>query len=150
VRRGNTGGPDHLSFDRAGVPGFNFIQDPIEYGTRTHHTDADTFERLVLDDLKQAATVVAFTVYHLATRDEMMPRKPPPPEPMHVKFDCRGELFAHLYVDGLRTFTTAVRLGFEGYPRTLIERRKPRLLQRRDMQKHILAAIVRRDEAEPS
>jgi hypothetical protein len=79
VRRGNTGGTDHLSFDRAGVPGFNFIQDPIEYGTRTHHTDADTFERLVLDDLKQAATVVAFTVYHLATRDEMMPRKPPPP-----------------------------------------------------------------------
>jgi hypothetical protein len=79
VRRGNTGGTDHLSFDRAGVPGFNFIQDPIEYGTRTHHTDADTFERLVLDDLKQAATVVAFTVYHLATRDEMMPRKPAPP-----------------------------------------------------------------------
>jgi Iap family predicted aminopeptidase len=79
VRRGNTGGTDHLSFDRAGVPGFNFIQDPIEYTTRTHHTDADTFERLVLDDLKQAATVVAFTVYHLATRDEMMPRKPAPP-----------------------------------------------------------------------
>jgi Zn-dependent M28 family amino/carboxypeptidase len=79
VRRGNTGGTDHLSFDRAGVPGFNFVQDPIEYGSRTHHTDADTFERLVLDDLKQAATVVAFTVYHLATRDEMMPRKPAPP-----------------------------------------------------------------------
>lgn len=79
VRRGNTGGTDHLSFDRAGVPGFNFIQDPIEYGTRTHHTDADTFERLVLDDLKQAATVVAYTVYHLAMRDEMMPRKPAPP-----------------------------------------------------------------------
>lgn len=76
VRRGNTGGTDHLSFDRAGVPGFNFIQDPIEYGTRTHHTDADTYERLVLDDLKQAATVIAYTVYHLAMRDEMMPRKP--------------------------------------------------------------------------
>jgi carboxypeptidase Q len=77
VRKGNTGGTDHLSFDRAGVPGFNFIQDPIEYGTRTHHTDADTYERLVLDDLKQAATVIAYTVYHLAMRDEMMPRKPP-------------------------------------------------------------------------
>ena len=76
VRRGNTGGTDHLSFDRAGVPGFNFIQDPIEYGTRTHHTEADTYERLVLDDLKQAATVVAYTVYHLAMRDDMMPRKP--------------------------------------------------------------------------
>jgi Zn-dependent M28 family amino/carboxypeptidase len=79
VRRGNTGGTDHLSFDRAGVPGFNFIQDPIEYGTRTHHTDADTYERLVLDDLKQAATVIAYTVYQLAMRDEMMPRKPAPP-----------------------------------------------------------------------
>ena len=78
VRRGNTGGTDHLAFDAAGVPGFNFIQDPIEYGTRTHHTDADTFERLVLDDLKQAATVVAYTVYHLAMRDELMPRKPAP------------------------------------------------------------------------
>jgi Iap family predicted aminopeptidase len=76
VRHGNTGGTDHLSFDRAGVPGFNFIQDPIEYGTRTHHTEADTYERLVLDDLKQAAAVVAYTVYHLAMRDEMMPRKP--------------------------------------------------------------------------
>ncbi|MGH7568470.1 MAG: M20/M25/M40 family metallo-hydrolase [Gemmatimonadales bacterium] len=78
VRRGNTGGTDHLAFDAAGVPGFNFIQDPIEYGTRTHHTDADTFERLLIDDLKQAATVVAYTVYHLAMRDEMMPRKPAP------------------------------------------------------------------------
>jgi hypothetical protein len=78
VRRGNTGGTDHLAFDAAGVPGFNFIQDPIEYGTRTHHTDADSYERLVLDDLKQAATVVAYTVYHLAMRDEMMPRKPAP------------------------------------------------------------------------
>jgi hypothetical protein len=79
VRRGNTGGTDHLSFDRAGVPGFNFIQDPIEYDSRTHHTDADTYERLLLDDLKQAAVVVAYTVYHLAMRDEMMPRKPAAP-----------------------------------------------------------------------
>lgn len=75
VRQGNTGGTDHLSFDRVGVPGFNFIQDPIEYGTRTHHTNADTFERLVIDDLKQAAVVVAYTAYHLAVREEMMPRK---------------------------------------------------------------------------
>jgi Iap family predicted aminopeptidase len=79
VRHGNTGGTDHLAFDAAGVPGFNFIQDPIEYGTRTHHTDADSYERLVLDDLKQAAAVVAYTVYHLATRDQMMPRKPATP-----------------------------------------------------------------------
>ncbi len=76
VRHGNTGGTDHLSFDAAGVPGFNFIQDPIEYGTRTHHTNADTYDQLVLDDLRQAAVVVAATVYTLANRDDMMPRKP--------------------------------------------------------------------------
>jgi carboxypeptidase Q len=77
VRHGNTGGTDHLSFDRAGIPGFNFIQDPIEYGINTHHTELDTFDHLVLDDLRQAAVVVAATVYALAMRDEMMPRKGP-------------------------------------------------------------------------
>lgn len=76
TRHGNTGGTDHLAFDAVGVPGFNFIQDPIEYSIRTHHSNVDTFERLVIDDLKQAAVVVAATVYHLAMRDEMMPRKP--------------------------------------------------------------------------
>jgi hypothetical protein len=76
VKHGNTGGTDHLAFDAVGIPGFNFIQDPIEYSTRTHHTFADRYERLVIDDLKQAAVVVAATVYHLAVRDEMMPRKP--------------------------------------------------------------------------
>ena len=76
VKHGNTGGTDHLAFDAAGIPGFNFIQDPIEYGTITHHTAADTYERLMIDDLKQAAVVVAATAYHLAMRDEMMPRKP--------------------------------------------------------------------------
>lgn len=76
VRHGNTGGTDHLAFDAVGIPGFNFIQDPIEYSIRTHHSNADTFDHLLLDDLKQAATVVAWTVYHLANRDAMMPRKP--------------------------------------------------------------------------
>lgn len=75
VRRGDTGGTDHLAFDDAGIPGFNFIQDPMEYGFWTHHTDLDTFDHLALDDLKQAAVVVAATAYHLAMRDEMMPRK---------------------------------------------------------------------------
>jgi hypothetical protein len=75
----NTGGTDHLSFDAAGVPGFQYIQDPLEYGIRTHHSQADTYERLVMDDLKQAATVVAWTVYTIANRDEMMPRKPVQP-----------------------------------------------------------------------
>jgi Zn-dependent M28 family amino/carboxypeptidase len=79
VRDGNTGGTDHLAFDRVGIPGFNFIQDPIEYGINTHHTELDTFDHLVLEDLKQAAVVVASTVYHLANRNEMMPRKAPPP-----------------------------------------------------------------------
>jgi hypothetical protein len=75
VKHGNTGGTDHLAFDAVGIPGFNFIQDPIEYSTRTHHAFADRYERLVIDDLKQAAVVVAATVYQLAMRDEMMPRK---------------------------------------------------------------------------
>jgi Iap family predicted aminopeptidase len=78
VKHGNTGGTDHLAFDRAGIPGFNFIQDPIEYGVRTHHTYIDTYDNLMLDDLKQAAVVVAATVYHLAMRDEMVPRKARP------------------------------------------------------------------------
>ncbi len=78
VRHGNTGGTDHLSFVGAGVPGFNYIQDPIEYGFRTHHSNVDTYERLEMDDLEQAATVVAWTVYCLANRDEMMPKGPVP------------------------------------------------------------------------
>ena len=79
VRHGNTGGTDHLAFDGAGIPGFNFIQDPIEYGIRTHHTYVDTFDGLMLDDLQQAAVVVAATVYQLAMREEMVPRKQPRP-----------------------------------------------------------------------
>jgi Zn-dependent M28 family amino/carboxypeptidase len=76
VRHQNTGGTDHLAFDAAGIPGFQFIQDPIEYSVNTHHSNVDTYERLVLDDLKQAAVVVASLAYHLAMRDEMLPRKP--------------------------------------------------------------------------
>jgi carboxypeptidase Q len=76
VKHGNTGGTDHLAFDAAGIPGFNFIQDPIEYGSRTHHTAADTYERLMMDDLRQAAVVVAATAWHLANRDGLVPRKP--------------------------------------------------------------------------
>ncbi|MDR7129465.1 hypothetical protein J2X69_001802 [Algoriphagus sp. 4150] len=72
---GNTGGTDHLSFDALSIPGFQFIQDPIEYSTRTHHTNMDTFERLELDDLKQMAVVIASFVYNTAQRDEMLPRK---------------------------------------------------------------------------
>ncbi len=70
----NTGGTDHLSFTRIGIPGFQFIQDPIEYSTRTHHTNMDTYDHLQPEDLKQAATIVASFVYNAATRDEKLPR----------------------------------------------------------------------------
>lgn len=75
----NTGGTDHLSFDRVGIPGFQFIQDEIEYDTRTHHTNMDTYDHLVPDDLKQAAVIIATFVYNTAQRDEKMPRKDMPP-----------------------------------------------------------------------
>jgi carboxypeptidase Q len=72
----NTGGTDHLSFDAVGIPGFQFIQDPIEYETRTHHSNMDVYDRLQPDDLKQAAVIVASFVYDAAMRDQMLPRKP--------------------------------------------------------------------------
>ena len=76
---GNTSGTDHLAFDAVGVPGFQYVQDALSYDTRTHHSNLDTYERLNMDDLKQMATVVAWSVYTIANRDEMMPRKPQPP-----------------------------------------------------------------------
>ncbi|HVU57360.1 MAG TPA: M20/M25/M40 family metallo-hydrolase [Puia sp.] len=74
----NTGGTDHQSFDAVGLPGFQFIQDEIEYSTRTHHTNMDTYDHLREDDLKQIATIVAAFVYDAAQRDEKLPRKPLP------------------------------------------------------------------------
>jgi hypothetical protein len=71
----NTGGTDHQSFDGIGIPGFQFIQDPIEYDTRTHHTNMDTFDHLIADDLKQASVIIASFVYHTAQRAEKLPRK---------------------------------------------------------------------------
>lgn len=71
----NTGGTDHISFDAVGLPGFQFIQDPIEYDTRTHHTNMDSYDHLVADDLKQISVIVASFVYHAAMRDEKLPRK---------------------------------------------------------------------------
>jgi carboxypeptidase Q len=72
----NTGGTDHLSFDAVGIPGFQFIQDPMDYETRTHHSNMDVYDRLQPDDLKQAAVIVASFVYEAAQRDQMLPRKP--------------------------------------------------------------------------
>jgi len=74
----NTGGTDHQSFDGIGLPGFQFIQDEIEYDTRTHHSNQDVFDRIQADDMKQAATIMAAFVYNTAMRDEKLPRKPAP------------------------------------------------------------------------
>ena len=78
----NTGGTDHLSFNSVGIPGFQFIQDEIDYESRTHHTNMDLYERIQEPDMKQMAVIVASFVYMTANRDEMIPRKPlPPPTP---------------------------------------------------------------------
>jgi hypothetical protein len=74
----NTGGTDHLSYDAVGLPGFQFIQDPADYESRTHHSNMDTYERLQPADLAQIATIEAIFLYNAAQRDEMIPRKPMP------------------------------------------------------------------------
>lgn len=74
----NTGGTDHLSFDAVGIPGFQFIQDPLDYETRTHHSNMDVYNELSPSDLKQIAVVEAIFVYNTAMRDQMLPRKPLP------------------------------------------------------------------------
>jgi hypothetical protein len=97
----NTGGTDHLSFDAVGIPGFQFIQDPLDYGERTHHSNMDTYERLQPEDLAQAAFVEATFVYDAAMRDQMLPRKPFP----HPELD-----------DQLREPLKNVMPGAEGKP----------------------------------
>jgi len=74
----NTGGTDHEAFDSVGIPGFQFIQDMLDYGSRTHHSNMDVYERLQPEDLAQAATVEAIFIYNTAMRDQMLPRKPLP------------------------------------------------------------------------
>ena len=71
----NTGGTDHLAFHNVGIPGFQFIQDGVAYWSRTHHSNMDNWDHLVEDDLKQAATVVAYFVWHTSQRDDMIPRR---------------------------------------------------------------------------
>ena len=80
------GGTDSTSFNNAGLPGVGFSQDPIEYNTLTHHTNLDTYERIIPDDVQKAAAIVAAAVWHVANRDEMVPRfnketMPPPVGP---------------------------------------------------------------------
>ena len=74
----DTGGTDHLAFDAVGLPGFQFIQDPVEYDSRTHHSNMDVYERIQEADMKQNAAIVAAFVYQAAARDERLPRKPLP------------------------------------------------------------------------
>jgi carboxypeptidase Q len=74
----DTGGTDHEAFNAVGIPGFQFIQDPLDYGARTHHTNMDTYERLQKEDLAQAALVETIFVYNTAMRDQMLPRKAMP------------------------------------------------------------------------
>ncbi len=71
----NTGGTDHLSFDAIGLPGFQFIQDAVEYDTRTHHSNQDVYDRIQPDDMKQMAIILATFVYQAAMMDDKMPRK---------------------------------------------------------------------------
>jgi len=78
----NTGGTDHLPFDGVGLPGFQFIQDPIDYGTRTHHSNMDVWDRAQENDLKQASAIMAVFAYNAAMRPDLFPRKPvPTPRP---------------------------------------------------------------------
>jgi Zn-dependent M28 family amino/carboxypeptidase len=77
----DTGGTDHQSFDAVGLPGFQFIQDPVEYSTRTHHSNADSYERIQEADMRQNAVIVAAFVYQTANREEKLPRKPLPKAP---------------------------------------------------------------------
>lgn len=71
----NTGGTDHLAFDMIGIPGFQFIQDPIAYSTKTHHSNMDNYDHIVENDLKQAATIIAYFIWKTSQRDEKLPRK---------------------------------------------------------------------------
>jgi carboxypeptidase Q len=90
----DTGGTDHLSFDAVGIPGFQFIQDPMDYGTRTHHSNMDTGERLQAADLKQIAVVEAIFVYNAAMREQMIPRKPlPHPERLEQQEKSLPDLY---------------------------------------------------------
>jgi hypothetical protein len=74
----DTGGTDHLAFDRVGLPGFQFIQDEVEYDTRTHHSTMDVYERIQEEDMRKNAVIVAAFAYHAAAREAKLPRKPLP------------------------------------------------------------------------
>ena len=91
VTMNRTGGTDHESFDEVGLPGFQFVQDALDYETRTHHTNMDLYERLKKADLAQASVILASFAYDAAMRDAMLPRKPMPKEPPAKKDDKKEE-----------------------------------------------------------
>ena len=71
----STGATDHVAFDEVGIPGFQFVQDPLEYPTHSHHSSMDLFDRVQAEDMMKNATIIASFVYHAANRDELIPRK---------------------------------------------------------------------------
>jgi hypothetical protein len=82
------GGTDHVPFDRVGIPAFQFVQDGLDYGTRTHHSNVDTIDHVPEQDIMQSAVVLATFIWHAANRDQMLPRKPlptKPPEPAELE-----------------------------------------------------------------
>jgi len=91
----DTGGTDHQSYDRVGLPGFQFIQDPMDYNSRTHHSNMDMYDRIQAQDLEQMAVIEAAFVYNAATRPDKLPRKElPPPSPPNGGRGGRGAVAA--------------------------------------------------------
>jgi carboxypeptidase Q len=84
VVKGETGGTDHIMFQAVGLPGFQFIQDPLDYGARLHHTNVDTMDHLRPDDLRQAAVVMAGMLLGSANDADTMPREPLPQQPLNT------------------------------------------------------------------
>ena len=76
-----TGGTDHVYLSRLGLPAFQFVQDPLDYGSRVHHSDLDTYDHLRIDDMRQASVILASVLLHAADGDRNLPRKPVPTQP---------------------------------------------------------------------
>jgi Zn-dependent M28 family amino/carboxypeptidase len=74
----NTGGTDHQAYHAVGLPGFQFIQDPVQYSSRTHHSNLDLYDQLIASDLMKNAVITASFVYHTANREQRLPRRPLP------------------------------------------------------------------------
>jgi hypothetical protein len=87
TRSRRSGGTDSTSFNEAGLPGIGFGQDPIQYTSYTWHTNLDTYERIIEEDVKKSAIAIAGAVYHLAMREERLPRfnKDEMPEPTRTQ-----------------------------------------------------------------